>query len=50
MSLKNGPKWRNEYGKTPIDHEAFETEIEGVAKPEQDPVFGVDGPMMDLWK
>ncbi|KAL5341143.1 hypothetical protein BJX70DRAFT_396196 [Aspergillus crustosus] len=43
------PKWRNEYGKTRIEPETFRDEIAGVGMPEEDPVFGRDGPMMELW-
>ncbi|KAL4784419.1 hypothetical protein BJX76DRAFT_367627 [Aspergillus varians] len=43
------PRWRNEFGKKPIDGKTFRDEIAGVAYPEEDPVYGRDGPLMQLW-
>ncbi|KAL2011504.1 hypothetical protein VTN00DRAFT_4222 [Thermoascus crustaceus] len=44
------PRWRNEYGKSPIDLAAFQAEIAGVATPVLDPVYGVEGYLPALWK
>ncbi|KAL4882650.1 hypothetical protein BJY04DRAFT_38251 [Aspergillus karnatakaensis] len=43
------PTWRNEYGKTKINSETFRDEIAGVAVPEEDPVYGRNGPLLELW-
>ncbi|KAL4902952.1 hypothetical protein BDW74DRAFT_180249 [Aspergillus multicolor] len=43
------PRWRNEFGKTPIDSKAFKDEIASAGFPEEDPVYGKDGPLMQLW-
>ncbi|OJI98764.1 hypothetical protein ASPVEDRAFT_50389 [Aspergillus versicolor CBS 583.65] len=43
------PKWKNEFGKKRIDDKTFQSEIAGVASPEEDPVYGKDGPLMQLW-
>lgn len=45
---QQAPKWRNMFGKTPVDHGVRE-EILGVEMPVQDPVYGADGPMMVVW-
>ena len=37
-------------GKQPIDHGKFEEEINSVALPPKDPVYGDDGHMLSLWK
>lgn len=47
MNLQGCPKWRNEYGKQPVD--GFRPTIRAVGMPEADPVYGVDGPLMQLW-
>ncbi|PLB55844.1 hypothetical protein P170DRAFT_50869 [Aspergillus steynii IBT 23096] len=44
------PRWRNEYGKEPIDLHALRREIDAVAMPLEDPVYGEDGPLCQLWK
>lgn len=46
---KSCPRWRNEYGKEPLDVETLRREIASVAMPTQDPVIGVDGPLIQLW-
>ncbi|KAL4921394.1 hypothetical protein BDW62DRAFT_208393 [Aspergillus aurantiobrunneus] len=43
------PRWRNEFGKSRIDKTSFRDEIASVGYPEEDPVYGKDGPMMQLW-
>ncbi|KAL4946395.1 hypothetical protein BDV06DRAFT_208694 [Aspergillus oleicola] len=43
------PQWRNEYGKMKIDEKTFRDEVAGVGYPEEDPVYGKDGPLMQLW-
>lgn len=50
FETQNGPKWRTEVGKNPIDHEKFAQEIGAVEAPLQDPVYGENGPMMSLWQ
>lgn len=47
---QGSPRWRNEYGKSPIDLAAFQAEIAGVATPVLDPVYGVEGYLPALWK
>ncbi|KAL4948473.1 hypothetical protein BDW69DRAFT_176397 [Aspergillus filifer] len=44
------PRWRNEMGGKPIDFASLREETEKVAMPEADPVYGVRGPLMTLWK
>ncbi|KAL4994689.1 hypothetical protein BDV10DRAFT_203599 [Aspergillus recurvatus] len=43
------PRWRNEFGSTRIDSTSFSGEIAAVDFPEEDPVYGRDGPLMQLW-
>ncbi|CAO2653917.1 Nn.00g106500.m01.CDS01 [Neocucurbitaria sp. VM-36] len=46
---EGAPHYRNELGKNEIDHDALRNEINSVAKPSQDPVNGVSGPLIELW-
>ncbi|ETS85619.1 hypothetical protein PFICI_03644 [Pestalotiopsis fici W106-1] len=47
---QEAPKWRNEYGKRLLDNnDALFEEIAAVAVPRQDPVYGVDGPLVHIW-
>ncbi|EXJ92974.1 hypothetical protein A1O3_01530 [Capronia epimyces CBS 606.96] len=46
---EGAPHWTNQLGKAPIDLEAFRNEIGHVEMPSQDPVNGVDGPLILLW-
>ncbi|KAF5528644.1 Uncharacterized protein CGCA056_v000124 [Colletotrichum aenigma] len=41
------PKWRNEMGKKPAGE--FKTVIKSVEMPEEDPVYGRNGPLTQLW-
>ncbi|KAL4800752.1 hypothetical protein BDV19DRAFT_375432 [Aspergillus venezuelensis] len=43
------PRWRNEFGKPRIDEKTFGDEVAGVGYAEEDPVYGKDGPLMQLW-
>ncbi|KAL4966052.1 cupin domain-containing protein [Aspergillus stella-maris] len=43
------PRWRNEFGKTRIDERTFSNEVAGVGYAKEDPVYGKDGPLMQLW-
>lgn len=43
------PKWRNEYGKDEGKIGGLAKEAAAVALPGQDPVNGVDGPLLKLW-
>lgn len=43
------PKWRNEYGKEETEIGALRDEAASVSVPSQDPVNGVDGPLLRLW-
>ncbi|KAL4799462.1 hypothetical protein BDV19DRAFT_400729 [Aspergillus venezuelensis] len=43
-------RWRNEMGSKPIDFASLREETENVAMPEADPVYGVGGPLMQLWR
>lgn len=36
-------------GEKPIDLAQLRKEIESVAKPQEDPVYGQNGPMVKLW-
>jgi uncharacterized protein YjlB len=49
-SSQTGPKWRNNYckGEEPLDD--LRNEIANVGMPEMDPVYGVDGPLVKIWK
>ncbi|KAF5121862.1 putative protein YjlB [Metarhizium anisopliae] len=42
------PRWVNEHGKTPATH--FRSTIRAVEMPEEDPVYGKDGPLLKLWR
>ncbi|KAL4906963.1 hypothetical protein BDW74DRAFT_176560 [Aspergillus multicolor] len=44
------PRWRNEMGSKPIDLAVLRDETKAVAMPEADPVYGVEGPLMQLWR
>ncbi|KAK2612536.1 hypothetical protein QQS21_001474 [Conoideocrella luteorostrata] len=41
------PKWVNEMGKNPATK--FLSTIKAVEMPEEDPVYGKDGPLLKLW-
>ncbi|KAH6692482.1 cupin domain protein [Plectosphaerella plurivora] len=41
------PRWRNEFGKN--DPDSFRDVIDQVGMPEADPVYGENGPLMQLW-
>ncbi|KAI9375489.1 hypothetical protein BJX61DRAFT_531558 [Aspergillus egyptiacus] len=43
------PRWRNEFGTRRIDSKSFRDEIAGVGFPEEDPVYGKNGPLIQLW-
>jgi uncharacterized protein YjlB len=49
-AAQSGPKWRNNYckGEEPIDD--LKDEIAHVAMPDEDPVYGTDGPLVRIWK
>ena len=49
VATQGAPKWRNELGKQVIDLEEFRKETEAVEFPKQDPVNGLDGPLLRLW-
>ncbi|KAL4969942.1 cupin domain-containing protein [Aspergillus stella-maris] len=44
------PRWRNEMGSKSIDLASLRKETENVSMPEADPVYGVGGPLMQLWR
>jgi uncharacterized protein YjlB len=48
--VQTGPKWRNNFckGEEPIDD--LNSEIARVGIPEADPVYGIDGPLIRIWK
>lgn len=47
---QEAPKWRNEYGKRLLGNsDALFEEIAAVAVPRQDPVYGIDGPLVRIW-
>ncbi|KAL4807966.1 hypothetical protein BDV18DRAFT_110299 [Aspergillus unguis] len=46
---EGSPRWRNEFGKKRIGSQGFRDEIGNVGFPEEDPVYGKDGPLMKLW-
>ncbi|WAO85836.1 Cupin type-1 domain-containing protein [Fusarium falciforme] len=43
------PKWRNEYGKAPLEGRELLDEIGGVPFPSQDPVTGPEGALLKIW-
>ncbi|KAL5342057.1 hypothetical protein BJX70DRAFT_386464 [Aspergillus crustosus] len=47
---KDCPRWRNEMGSKPINLNALREESGKVASPEEDPVYGAGGPLIQLWK
>ncbi|KAH7009860.1 hypothetical protein EDB80DRAFT_891995 [Ilyonectria destructans] len=42
------PRWRNETGKRPATN--FTEDIKAVGMPEMDPVYGSEGPLVNLWQ
>ncbi|KAJ5084917.1 hypothetical protein NUU61_009496 [Penicillium alfredii] len=44
------PKWRNNFCKGKEDMHLLVEEITSVAVPEDDPVYGKDGPLVTLWQ
>ncbi|OHE98471.1 hypothetical protein CORC01_06262 [Colletotrichum orchidophilum] len=46
-TIQGCPRWVNEMGKKPAG--TFGSVIRDVGMPEQDPVYGTDGPLMRLW-
>ncbi|WYZ35452.1 hypothetical protein EsH8_X_000099 [Colletotrichum jinshuiense] len=47
---EGAPKWRNEYGKTPLgDSRELAHEVAAVPVPDQDPVSGRGGPLVQIW-
>ncbi|KAJ6098914.1 hypothetical protein N7467_000449 [Penicillium canescens] len=46
---ENCPRWRNEIGRSRIDLRVLRKEIAAVKLPEEDPVYGKDGPLCQLW-
>ena len=46
---ENGPHWRSEMGRRPLEETKLDVEVSEVKLPEQDPVYGSDGPLMKLW-
>jgi uncharacterized protein YjlB len=47
---QTGPKWRNLYCKGEEEMENLKKEIGEVNMPEQDPVYGENGPLVRIWK
>ncbi|EER23800.1 hypothetical protein D8B26_001949 [Coccidioides posadasii str. Silveira] len=46
---KGALRWRNEFGRNPIDINTQRKEILRVEMPTQDPVYGKNGPLVHLW-
>ena len=46
---REAPRWDNNYCKAPEEAESKAAVARNVAMPEQDPVYGVDGPLMQIW-
>ncbi|PGH15014.1 hypothetical protein AJ79_02694 [Helicocarpus griseus UAMH5409] len=46
---RRAPRWRNEFGKEPVDLVKVRGETETVEMPEDDPVYGAEGPLVPLW-
>ncbi|KAH7085196.1 hypothetical protein BKA63DRAFT_13130 [Paraphoma chrysanthemicola] len=47
---RTNPKWRNNYCKGEEPLEDLKKEIANVEMPEADPVYGIDGPLVRIWK
>ncbi|OAK96063.1 hypothetical protein IQ06DRAFT_297547 [Phaeosphaeriaceae sp. SRC1lsM3a] len=47
---ETGPKWRNNYCKGEESLEDLKTEIARVEIPQADPVYGIGGPLVRIWK
>ncbi|KAH4067028.1 hypothetical protein HBH70_067570 [Parastagonospora nodorum] len=47
---ETAPKWRNLYCRGEEEIENLKKEIRAVGVPEQDPVYGVDGPLVRIWR
>ena len=47
---ENGPHWRSEMGRKPLEETRLDEEVSKVKSPEQDPVYGTEGPLMKLWE
>ena len=46
---QKAPKWDNNYCKTPEETDLKAAVARKVAMPEQDPVYGSEGPLMQIW-
>jgi uncharacterized protein YjlB len=49
-STQTGPKWRNNYCKGEESLDDLRKEIAEVGIPDSDPVYGVNGPLVKIWK
>ncbi|KAF2843159.1 hypothetical protein M501DRAFT_994015 [Patellaria atrata CBS 101060] len=47
---ETAPKWRNNWCKGEEDMRSLATEIDNVEIPAHDPVFGENGPLVEIWR
>ncbi|KAF5521620.1 Uncharacterized protein CGCA056_v006361 [Colletotrichum aenigma] len=48
---EESPQWRSEMGRKPLqEKQGLVEEVEGVGLPRMDPLYGVDGPLIKIWK
>jgi uncharacterized protein YjlB len=48
--VQAAPKWRNIFCKGEEPLEELEKEVAGVETPDEDPVYGVGGPLVRIWR
>lgn len=48
--VQEAPKWRNNWCKGTEDMSQLIEEIKQVKVPDHDPVYGLNGPLVRLWK
>lgn len=48
--VQKAPRWRNDWCKGKENMDQLTAEIEMVETPDHDPVYGLDGPLVRLWR
>ena len=48
--FQDAPKWRNNWCEGAENMDDLEREIQRVGVPDRDPVYGLNGPLVTLWR